>query len=192
MKIIYFANIRSIIGKNNDEVFLEKPVNITSLIEIDFESILYINQTRYNAFLFNSKLGNTVRQPVDSGDATSSVESSVTHIKLPTTTNLIEHFTLSNRFISPNGDGINDNILITFDLLKVIKPRPIQLKIFNIAGKHILTIANNTILAGHLEFAWNGRSNTGQLVNPGIYIIQLQIVSDSGQQVLQRSINLAY
>ncbi len=173
-------------------ITLEKPVNETSLIEIGFESILYINQTRYNAFLFNSKLGNAVRQPVDSGDATSLVESSVTHIKLPTNTNLIEHFTLSDRFISPNGDGINDKVLITFDLLKVIKPRPIQLEIFNIAGEHILTIANNTIQAGHIEFTWNGRSNTGQLVKPGIYIIQLQIISDSGQQILQRSITLAY
>mgnify|MGYP001284254164 FL=1 len=173
-------------------ITLENPINVTSLIEINFESTLYINQTRYNAFLFNSKLGEAVRQPVDSGDATSSVQSNVTYITLPTNTPLIEHFTLSNRFISPNGDEINDTILISFDLLRMIEPRPMQLDIFDIAGNHIATIADVPVQAGRLNFTWDGRSNTGRIVKPGIYIIQFRIISDSGEQILQRSVNLAY
>jgi len=173
-------------------ITLGKLINVTSLIEINFESTLYINQTRYNAFLFNSNFGKAVRQPVDSGDATSSIQSNVTYITLPTNGALIEHFTLSNRFISPNGDGINDTVLISFDLLKMIKPRPIQLNIFDIAGNHITTIADVPAQAGNFNFTWDGRSNTGRLVKPGIYIIQFRITSDSGEQTLQRSVNLAY
>ena len=69
MKIIYFANIRSIIGKNNDEVFLEKPVNISDLIKIlkkknkkyeeAFKNIENIKcSVNYELFNFNKVVNN--------------------------------------------------------------------------------------------------------------------------------------
>ena len=173
-------------------ITLKNTIETTSLIEIDFESTVYINQTRFDTYLLNRQLGESVRQPVDSGDASTLIKSNVTYITLPTNTPLIDHFTLSNQLISPNGDGINDTVLISLDLLKVIEPRPIEIKIYDLRGHCVATIANANAQAGRLQFIWDGRSNTKKLLKPGIYIIQFQINSDVDQQIIQKSVNLVY
>ncbi len=173
-------------------ITLKNTIETTSLIEIDFESTVYINQTRFDTYLLNRQLGESVRQPVDSGDASALIKSNVTYITLPTNTPLIDHFTLSNQLISPNGDGINDTVLISLDLLKVIEPRPIEIKIYDLRGHCVATIANANAQAGRLQFIWDGRSNTKKLLKPGIYIVQFQINSDADQQIIQKSVNLVY
>lgn len=53
--------------------------------------------------------------------------------------------------------------------------------IFNTLGKLVKTIANNELLGTEGAVSWNGRSENGQKLHPGIYLIQMKVVSTSGE-----------
>jgi spore germination protein YaaH len=52
----------------------------------------------------------------------------------------------------------------------------IIISIFNILGRKILYSNRNNIASGNHEFVWNGRNQTGEVVNSGTYFIHFQFV----------------
>ncbi len=170
----------------------DTPVQRSALAEIDFQSTLYLNQTRFDAFLFNSTLGDQVRQPVDPGDATEAIDSEVIFVALPSDNQLLERLILSSPIFTPNGDGIGDQLRISFDLLKVLKPRPVELSVYNLAGNRIALVETQNISAGHIELTWDGRGDNGHLVPPGIYLLRLQMTGDALVQTENRLVSVVY
>lgn len=51
---------------------------------------------------------------------------------------------------------------------------PVQLDIFDIAGRRVATIAHEILIAGPHEFTWQGRSHQGQSVSSGVYFARLK------------------
>jgi flagellar hook assembly protein FlgD len=94
--------------------------------------------------------------------------------------------------LTPNGDGINDALEISFDVLKVIDARPIEARICDLHGRLVRTLNNAPGVAGHYQLSWDGRHNLGALASPGLYLFHLQIAGDSITRTLVRSIGLSY
>ena len=94
------------------KILLDAPVRRSATVAIDLESTIYVNQTRFDAFLFNSALSTTVRQQVDQGDAENTVATNRTFVALPTNSQLLSSFSLSTRVLTPNGDGVFDQLQI--------------------------------------------------------------------------------
>jgi len=46
--------------------------------------------------------------------------------------------------------------------------------------------------AGNLEFAWDARDLDGELVPPGIYLCRIKIEADKSDNVLVRTVYVAY
>jgi gliding motility-associated-like protein len=73
----------------------------------------------------------------------------------------------SNRFITPNGDGKNDNIAFNF-----YNPAysEVQGYIYDLKGRLVANTMppNTTDINGQL--LWNGKSNNGTTVNTGVYV----------------------
>lgn len=88
---------------------------------------------------------------------------------------------VSNRFITPNSDGKNDNIVFKYD-----NPRDSSgsIKIYSMRGHLLTTIPVN---AGDLSETWDGRAN-GALVPTGVYVyvIHVESVLVSGAVVVIR------
>jgi gliding motility-associated-like protein len=88
---------------------------------------------------------------------------------------------VSNRFITPNVAGKNDNVAFQFD-----NPRDSAgtVKIYNLRGHLVATIAVNP---GDTMETWDARSN-GQLAPSGVYIfvIAVENVVASGTVVVIR------
>ncbi len=76
---------------------------------------------------------------------------------------------LSSRFMTPNGDGLNDYIFFKFD-----NPRDSDVtgKIFDRTGA-LVTSLSCTTSAPCTTMVWDGKAN-GQLVPGGVYIYQLE------------------
>ncbi|MDQ7798132.1 MAG: M1 family aminopeptidase [Candidatus Edwardsbacteria bacterium] len=53
---------------------------------------------------------------------------------------------------------------------QIPKPGTVSLKIYNIAGQHVKTLADGTQPAGRYTARWDGRDNKGQKVASGLYI----------------------
>ena len=173
-------------------VDLPAMVRRSELIELSFSSTIYQNQTRFDLFLGNSNLGTDVRQLVDQGDAKADVPSESVSVQLPINDLLLANVVLSTRVLTPNGDGIGDELAIEFDALKLVTPRPIRVHIYDLAGRKMRVLDSGDGLARRHRFTWDGRDDAGVLVRPGTYLVQIEIAGDSETETVQRIVPVAY
>ena len=160
------------------------------LVELRFTAPIYLQATRFDAFLEDSQKAQT-RQLVDIGDAAPQVESSSNVVRLPVADQLFAGLSFSPALITPNGDGINDQLRISFDLINVLSARPLHLRLYDLSGRPLFA-QERAGQAGHIAWHWNGRDLHGQRVPPGLYIAELHIAGDSGDHSLQRIVAVAY
>ena len=173
-------------------VDLPSTIRRSELIELSFSSTIYQNQTRFDLFLGNSNLGSDVRQLVDQGDAKADVPSESVSVQLPINDLLLANVVLSTRVLTPNGDGVGDELAIEFDALKLVTPRPIRVHIYDLAGREMRVLDSGDGLARHHRFTWDGRDDAGALVKPGTYLVQIEISGDSQTETVQRIVPVAY
>ena len=146
--------------------------------------------TRFDAFLEDSQKTPT-RQLVDPGDASPQVESSSNIVRLPIADQLFADLSFSPALITPNGDGINDQLRISFDLINVLSARPLHLRIYDLSGQPLF-IQEQAGQAGDIAYHWDGRDLGGQRVPPGLYIAELQVAGDAGERSARRVVAVAY
>ena len=93
------------------------------LVELRFTAPIYLQATRFDAFLEDSQKAQ--RQLVDPGDAAPQVESSSNVVRLPVADQLFAGVSFRPALITPNGDGINDQLRVSFDLINVLSDSPL-------------------------------------------------------------------
>ncbi|MEE8478567.1 MAG: T9SS type A sorting domain-containing protein, partial [Candidatus Neomarinimicrobiota bacterium] len=64
----------------------------------------------------------------------------------------------------------NSNTIINYDLLQSTH---VEIKIFDILGKEIITLVNNIEFPGKKSISWNGVDKDGTHVSSGVYIYNL-------------------
>jgi len=84
---------------------------------------------------------------------------------------------------SPDGDGFEDHAVIRAEL--PVNSARYRLHIFDLAGRKIQSLADNTYTGSTLELIWNGRDERERLVSTGIYIIWLQVLDDRSGVLLE-------
>ncbi len=160
-------------------------------VEIDFESTVFVNRTRYETVLFNSALGTDVRQRVDEGDASADVENETVSVSLPTRGPMLQNLELSSPVITPNGDGVNDRLDIRFDLMRLLEPRRLRVRLFDLGGATIAELLDSEAMAGKVDLVWDGSTGSSR-ATPGLYILSVEIEGDAGDERLQRTLGVAY
>ena len=104
---------------------------------------------------------------------------------------LFSNLILESRIITPNRDGINDNLLISFGVINVIASRKLVFAVYDLTGKLHFKIETETT-AGLREFVWDGSNSSGKLVRPGLYVVCLLMQVDSGDYREERVISVFY
>ena len=87
---------------------------------------------------------------------------------------------------TPNGDGINEVLTITYKLREVTADRPVQVRIYDLAGRLVAHLPVFKARSGVFIQEWNGRDGQDALVQPGTYIYELML--DSEEQHTQRGV----
>lgn len=77
---------------------------------------------------------------------------------------------------SPDGDGFEDHTIIS--VKSPSEAARMRLDIYDILGRKVRTIKDNSFTGSTIDLAWDGKNDRGQKVNMGIYIIFLQILDD--------------
>ena len=80
------------------------------MVELRFASEVFVQATRFDAFLQDSAMGTSVRQRVEPGDATDWVQSSTNAVYLPLDGALFVNVDFDTQCIMPNGDGVNETL----------------------------------------------------------------------------------
>ena len=142
-------------------------------------------------FLQNSRNASGVRQRVDPGDADKNVDSNQITVALPVSQSLIANTDFNTLSVTPNDDGINDELQIKIGVVNVLQTRPLRFRLLDLAGRvHYEESVEGT--AGQQTFLWNGRNEFGVKVAPGIYLAELCIMGDAGEQIERRLISVSY
>ena len=170
---------------------LEENIRTDAIIEIDFAATVFQNNTRFRTFLERDGNSETTRQQVDPGDAINSLEGTGDSVSLPVGDALLSGLQLPSVF-TPNGDGINDVLVIDFDVLKIIDPRPIDATVYDLKCRPVRALRDAPGLAGHYQLSWDGRSDSGALLAPGLYIVHLRVEGDSTTRTIARVVALSY
>lgn len=86
--------------------------------------------------------------------------------------------TVSPNPFSPDGDGFEDVAIINFDLASVVAQ--VRIKVFDSHGRLVRTLAENRASASRNSIIFNGFDDNGKSLRIGIYILLIEIVTDTG------------
>ncbi len=151
---------------------------------------IFTNATRFDAFIADNQSAGD-RQRVDPGDATNQIDTNSTVVRLPVGANLLDRSALKTPVVTPNGDGVNDALVVEVDLLNVLAPRPLRLRLYNLGGR-LVHRQEHQALAGRWTLTWDGRNAGGGLVPPGAYIAQIELVGDAQAPSSRRLVHVVY
>jgi len=151
-----------------------------NLLRLRFRSTLFLNGTLFEVFVGNSSISGSW-QRVDSGDATFLSSSKTLSVGVPVDDRIVKEVELVPNPFTPNGDGINDELRIAFDVLKVNVSRPARVGIYTLEGARVWEVEERrTNTGGRYEMAWDGRDKEGRMVSPGTYLCRIEVDVDSG------------
>ena len=93
---------------------------------------------------------------------------------------------------TPNGDGVNDQAELQYDLTNVGRPTPLWVVIFDLAGRPVRNLYDALDQSGRFARLWDGRDDADQLVPPGNYVFSVALDAKTGQARAVAAVVVAY
>ena len=135
--------------------------------------------------------GNVVEFGEDGGDRNSLQV--VTGVDRPLG-RVIARLQVSPRPFTPNGDGVNDVLMISFDVLHVIEAVPVTEEVYDLSGRRVwhraLSLTQSEVRGA--DNTWTGVDDAGNPVPPGIYLLKVRASTDEGEVAATRIVPVAY
>ena len=98
-------------------------------------------------------------------------------------------FEFSSTLVSPDGDGYQDELEITYRLDD--GDLAARIEVYDARGQLVRHLLNNALLGIHGTLTWDGRGENGQRLPEGQYIIHITLYGTDGtRQKLRRSVAL--
>lgn len=93
-------------------------------------------------------------------------------------TEIQDEITCEPKAFSPNGDGYNDELMIKYNFSQ---PGYIaNVRIFDLAGRQVKFLVKNQSLAQEESWLWDGKSESGQKLGIGVYIVLVEVFDQEG------------
>lgn len=131
-------------------------------------------------------------QSIESGDARPDVASDqILVVASQERLKILGALRLSTPVITPNGDAVNDAVVIDFDVFGVVDAQ-IEVEVYDLQGRSVVALRQGTGSAGQYRPTWDGRDGENRLVPPGIYIVRVEADVDKGTFAEFRAVSVAY
>jgi flagellar hook assembly protein FlgD len=84
--------------------------------------------------------------------------------------------------LTPNGDGINDEVAIEATIFVIEGSKRLHVGIFDLGGRRLRDLSLQRLHpSGRHQIPWNGRDAAGRIVPPGIYVLRVGFSTDAGR-----------
>ncbi len=133
-------------------------------------------------------------QPVVGGDVSAELSSNSLRVlgDANASPDFVQSLTFAATVFTPNGDGINDELHVTYSLFRLPEAVPIALDIYALDGQRVARLEAGLQNSGPQQIRWNGRDDSGQLLPPGNYLAAVKPLADFVSEVKLRPIGIAY
>jgi hypothetical protein len=162
-------------------------------IRLIFAAPVFLQATTFEGEVFDSSSGN-LPQPIEPGDAGPELSTNDLRVlgRAQDDAEFARQVRLSASAFSPNGDGINDAVEMAYELFMLPAPIPVEWVVYDLQGVVRARLSLGLQEAGAQVARWDGRSEGGQLLPPGIYLAGLELRSELRTARYVRPIGLAY
>ena len=93
---------------------------------------------------------------------------------------------------TPNGDGVNDELSVRYDLVSVTAAIPVSIRVYDLSGRMLTAISESVERSGRYEESWDGRDAQGRLLAPGLYLLRIEADGDAENARQARVVSLVY
>lgn len=163
------------------------------LIEVVFQAEVFKFGTVFSGKVFDSARPHEVRQRITPGNADDLAESNSLSVALSRVgEEAIQDLRLSASVFTPNGDGINDELKIEYDLVNVEGAVPVVLDLYDLTGKRVREVSIDKTTSGRFSVTWDGADAEGVVLPPGIYLLRLGAETDEKVDTIVRTVSLVY
>ena len=83
----------------------------------------------------------------------------------------LEGISYPTRLLSPHPNPFNPRVTVPFSLAEAGR---VRVTVYDIAGRHVATLADDAFGRGELELVWKGRDDEGREVGSGIYFVKME------------------
>lgn len=164
-----------------------------SNLRIVFESQVFVQSTFFNAQVFDTE-SDEPSQRVLPGDANPSVFTN--DLRVLTTAasarNLLPFFEVRPGVMTPNEDGVNDRVAISFTLVQLRQPVPVYVEVFDVGGRLVRKVFSGLEGSGSFTWDWNGRDDGGKRVPVGIYLARVTVHAEREKFVRLGTVGVVY
>ncbi|HIG56824.1 MAG TPA: hypothetical protein EYQ18_23135 [Candidatus Handelsmanbacteria bacterium] len=160
-------------------------------IDVRFTSLMTISGTEFRGEVADSQ-SDAFPQRIIFGNANEEAVDNTLVVSARIDNKLFTGVDFSSDIITPNGDGINDQIALEYVLLKATDPVGIQVIIYDLSGREVRRLYDARDSSGPNQVAWDGRADDNTTVPPGLYLIRLEANTDAGDATQMRSVAVVY
>ena len=163
------------------------------LVEIVFRSQVFKFGTLFSGRVYDSTRPLEVRQVVTPGEVVELVEGNTLSVGLAELDGrVIGALRLLPAAFTPNGDRVNDQVRIEYDLLNVAGDAEAALVVYDLRGTRVGEVLRGPAQSGRYATTWDGRDPAGALLAPGLYVLRLEVETDGGTRGRERIVSLVY
>ncbi len=162
-------------------------------LRVTFSAEVFDFARTFEGEVFNTDSAD-LPQPVESGDVTDAIGTNSLRVLAASAANpqLVQDVQFSSGVITPNGDGVNDELVISYSLFALPQSVPVQLQVFSLDGRQVAQVQRGQQGSGPQRLSWDGRDQRGETLAPGLYLLGIGIEAEDKSALQLRPINIAY
>ena len=169
-----------------------------SLLKITFRAAVLVYSTSFSGRAFLSAEPDAIQTAVP-GDAANLGETDDPTLSGNTVFSpsilegrLIDAFETVPNIITPNGDDINDEVAVVYNILSLTKAGRVTVQIYDLAGRLVHTLHDDDERSGRYFLEWDGLDAEGNRALPGIYLLSVSVEGDSRNDAQIKPISVVY
>ena len=139
-------------------------------------------------------LEETLPQPIVAGDVSEEISTNSLRVlstggKAP---ELVQSLSFSTPIMTPNGDGVHDELFVTYSLYGLPEQVSVVLRAYSVDGKKVAEVPVGAQRSGTQTVRWDGRDEHGRLLVPGLYLVAVSVESERSEDLKMSPLGIAY
>ena len=161
------------------------------LVEVVFRAPVLRYNTAFDGWVRDTERPLDFGQRINPGNAALELVSDVLAVRTSFSERLLTDLRVAPRIITPNGDGVNEEVNFSFNLLQLTNAVPLRVEVFDLSGRR-LWVKEGLQQSGRFNISWDGRDHLRELVPPGVYLYRIDVEAEKGEDQESGTIAVIY